>query len=38
MVPFCYGDDNEQSRILGELEYDQWSPLEKGVLDGIGSE
>jgi hypothetical protein len=39
LIPFCYGDDNEQSRILGELEYNQWSPLsEKGVLEGVGSE
>ena len=38
LIPFCYGDDNEQNRILGEMEYDAWSPLEKGVLDGVGSE
>jgi hypothetical protein len=38
LIPFCYGDDNEQSRILGEMEFDQWSPLVKGVLDGVGSE
>jgi len=38
LIPFCYGDDDEQNRILGEMEYDEWSPLEKGVLDGVGSE
>jgi hypothetical protein len=37
-VPFCYGDDDEQNRILGEMEHEEWSPLEKGVLDGVGSE
>jgi hypothetical protein len=37
-IPLCYGDDTEQNQILGELEFDQWSPLDKVVLDGIGSE
>ncbi len=38
MIPFCYGDDDEQNRILGEMEIEEWSPLDKGVLDGVGSE
>jgi len=39
LIPFCYGDDDEQSRILGEMEHDAWSPLDAiGVLDGIGTE
>lgn len=38
LIPFCYGDDDEQNRILGEMEHEEWSPLQKGVLDGVGSE
>jgi hypothetical protein len=38
MIPFCYGDDDEQNRILGEMEVQMWSPLDKGILDGVGSE
>jgi hypothetical protein len=38
LIPFCYGDDDEQNRILGEMELDEWSPLDKSVLDGVGSE
>lgn len=38
MIPFCYADDEEQRRIIGEMEFDEWSPLNKEVLDGIGNE
>jgi len=38
-IPLCYGDDDERNRIMGELELDEWSPLDKtGVLDGVGTE
>jgi hypothetical protein len=37
-IPFCDADDNEQHIIVSEMETDEWSPLEKTVLDGIGNE
>jgi len=38
MIPFCDGDDEEQRRILNEMVTDEWSPLNKVVLDGVGNE
>ena len=38
MIPFCYADDAEQHTILEEMETNEWSPLNKEILDGIGSE
>lgn len=39
MIPFCYGDDEEQKLIVSEMETDEWSPLHgKEILDGIGGE
>jgi hypothetical protein len=37
-IPFCDSDDDEKHRIVQEMEHDEWSPLAKGVLDGIGDE
>lgn len=37
-IPFCYADDEEQYRIVGELETNEWSPLTKEVLEGVGNE
>lgn len=37
-IPFCYADDEEQQSILSEMEHDEWSPLHKLVLDGVGNE
>lgn len=37
-IPFCYADDEEQRTILSEMETDEWSPLHKQVLDGVGNE
>jgi hypothetical protein len=36
LIPFCYGDDEEQRRIMDEMVHDEWSPLEKVMLDGVG--
>ena len=39
LIPFCYGDDAEQQRIITEMEHDEWSPLAgKEVLEGVGGE
>jgi len=38
LIPFCYADDDEQRTILDEMEHDEWSPLNKPILDGVGSE
>ena len=37
-IPFCYADPEEQHIIVEEMELAEWSPLNKPVLDGIGSE
>ena len=37
-IPFCDADPAEQQRIVDEMGYDEWSPLAKTVLDGIGNE
>lgn len=37
-IPFCYADDEEQHRIVGELEHNEWSPLTREVLEGVGNE
>jgi hypothetical protein len=36
MIPFCDSDDEEQHRILDEMHIDEWSPLAKPTLDGVG--
>lgn len=36
LMPFCYADDEEQQQILSEMEYDEWSPLNKEVMQGVG--
>jgi hypothetical protein len=36
LIPFCYADDDEQRQILQEMVTDEWSPLRKEVLDGVG--
>jgi hypothetical protein len=38
MIPFCDADDEEQHKIVGEMEYEEWSPLDKPILDGVGNE
>lgn len=38
LIPYCYGDHEERVRILEEMVEDEWSPLNKQVLDGIGNE
>lgn len=38
LIPFCYGDDDEQHRILSEMEVNEWSPLNKEVIEGVGNE
>jgi len=38
LIPFCYGDDDEQRAIMEEMVTDEWSPLNKLVLDGVGNE
>jgi hypothetical protein len=38
MIPFCDADDEEQHRIIDEMVHDEWSPLDKPILDGIGNE
>jgi hypothetical protein len=37
-VPFCVADDEEQKLIVSELVFDEWTPLDKPLLDGIGNE
>jgi hypothetical protein len=37
-IPFCDTDPEEQHRIVDEMVTDEWSPLQKQVLDGIGNE
>ena len=37
-IPFCDADPVEQQRIISEMAIEEWSPLEKPVLDGIGNE
>lgn len=37
-IPFCDADPDEQRTIVSEMELDEWSPLAKIVLDGIGNE
>lgn len=36
LIPFCYADDEEQRQILTEMTHDEWSPLNKEILDGVG--
>lgn len=38
LIPFCYGDDEEQRAIMEEMVHDEWSPLNKQILDGVGNE
>ena len=37
-IPFCDADPDEQRIIVDEMVVDEWSPLAKQVLDGIGNE
>jgi hypothetical protein len=37
-IPFCDNNEEEQRVILSEMEVDEWSPLSKPVLDGVGNE
>jgi hypothetical protein len=37
-IPFCDADDEEQHRIVNDMALDEWSPLDKPILDGIGNE
>lgn len=37
-IPFCDADDKEQHIIVNEMVLDEWSPLAKPILDGVGSE
>ena len=37
-IPFCAADDEEQHRIVDEMVLDEWSPLTKVILDGVGNE
>ncbi len=37
-IPFCDNTPDEQAVILREMVDDEWSPLAKPVLDGVGSE
>lgn len=38
-IPFCYASDDEQRECVErEMVLDEWSPLNKEVLDGVGSE
>ena len=37
-IPFCFGDREEQERIMEEMIDDVWSPLDKPILDGVGNE
>jgi hypothetical protein len=38
LIPFCAGDEDEKRAILEEMVHDEWSPLDKPILDGIGNE
>jgi hypothetical protein len=38
LIPFCDADDEEQHRIVDEMVLDEWSPLDKPILDGVGTE
>jgi hypothetical protein len=38
MIPFCVADEEEQHTIISEMELDEWSPLAKPLLDGVGEE
>ena len=37
-VPFCDAPPDEQVKIIEEMHVDEWSPLSKPILDGVGSE
>jgi hypothetical protein len=37
-IPFCYAEEEEQRTIIEEMEQDEWSPLNKQILDGVGNE
>jgi hypothetical protein len=37
-IPYCYGDPEERKAIIEEMVVDEWSPLNKLVLDGVGNE
>jgi hypothetical protein len=37
-IAFCDNSEEEQRLILSEMVTDEWSPLSKPVLDGVGSE
>jgi len=38
-IPFCYAPDDEQRQIVeDEMEVNEWSPLNKEVLEGVGNE
>lgn len=36
-IPFCDSDPEEQRIIVSEMEIDEWSPLARVVLDGVGN-
>ena len=38
MIPFCDADDEEQHRIVADMVEEEWSPLDKPILDGVGNE
>jgi hypothetical protein len=38
LIPFCDADNEEQHATINEMEFHEWSPLHKEVLDGIGTE
>jgi len=37
-IPFCYSNDEDQRHMITEMEIDEWSPLNKEVLEGVGNE
>lgn len=37
-VPFCDSDEEEQHTMVEEMPTDEWSPLSKPILDGVGDE
>lgn len=37
-IPFCDADQEEQRIIVSEMTHDEWSPLHKPLLDGVGEE
>ena len=37
-IPFCDTTDEEQRLIVNDMVLDEWSPLAKPILDGVGSE